>query len=72
MFDDVMKKGKYMLRENKTHARYLEMNITNVLVHVGASSSWYQLDLLPENEVGNLGVAMIKKNSLNEIFSVEK
>lgn len=71
MFDDVMKKYD-MLRENKTHARYFEMNITNVLVHVGASSSWYQLDLLPENDVGNLGVAMIKKNCLNEIFSVEK
>ena len=69
MFDDVMKKGKYMLRENKTHARYFEMNITNVLVHVGASSSWYQLDLLPENEVGNLGVAMIKKNSSVHLYT---
>lgn len=48
------------------------MNITNVLVRVGASGSWYQLDLLPENDVGNLSVPVIRKNSLNETFSVEE
>lgn len=74
MFNDVMKKYE-MLRETrkyKTHARYFEMNITNVLVRVGVSGSWYQLDLLPENDVGNLSVAVIRKNSLNETFSVEE
>lgn len=68
MFNDVMKKYDMLrkTRKYKTHARYFQMNITNVLVRVGASGSWYQLDLLPENDVGNLGVAVIRKNSLNE------
>lgn len=48
------------------------MNITNVLVRVGASGSWYQLDLLQENDVGNLSVPVIRKNSLNETSSVEE